>query len=195
MQSPRWLQPQIQESLEGKARRTWNSHPKSTQEAALPTKTPLALSSRWPSCSVPVAPGKLLRMDWALSPHPKTCLTPGRAGLLLGLQHACLHHPPPVLLSTGRDIRITYPLQTFSKAGSSQYSSKFISPLTRGVLFQASAKPEAPCTQGAPWKRLLWKPHMLNTSADTMVLHSVRNDWFFWALISEAALSTLAVLR
>lgn len=35
----RWLQPQGQESLEGKAWQTVNSHPKSVQKAALPTDT------------------------------------------------------------------------------------------------------------------------------------------------------------
>lgn len=128
-------------------------------------------------------------MGWALSPGPRTCLTRGRAGLLPSWQCARLHHPPRVLLGLGAggDIMITDSLQALRKAGSSQSSSKFISLLTWGALFRASVKTEAPHTRGDPWKRLLWKTRALNTSTDTTVLHSVVNDWFFWALISEAS--------
>lgn len=46
----RWLQPQSQKSLEGKAWHALNSHPKSMQEAALPVDTsgPLLLQWQWP---------------------------------------------------------------------------------------------------------------------------------------------------
>ena len=98
-------------------------------------------------------------------------------------------------LAAGRDAGITDSLQTLSQAGCSQQSGKFTSLLTWGVLLQASVKTEAPRTQGAPRKRLLWKPRTLNTSIDTMVLYSVMNDWFFWALISEAAVAISIVLR
>lgn len=192
MRSPGWLQPQNRESLKGKARHTLNSHPNSMQEAALPTDTPPVLSSEH-SCPAASRQPQASCSAWAgLSDQVARPASPVGG---LGSSRACstpactIHLWFYSGLGAGRGIRITGSLQTFSKAGCSQCSSKLISLLTWGVLFQASVRTEAPGTQGTPWKRLLWKPHTLNTSTDTMVLHSVMNDWFFWALMSEASLS------